>query len=160
MDEAVTNHATLGGHLLRDGIEDLSDEGVQVRREVGAQIVQMKAREFMNTRVVLDYHYEGSRLVVPDECARRPAPNAQCYVPCACPGHLALHLWLDNGSSLYDGFGPGFTLLVTDGSDDAPSAVDRAIRDAHANVPLTVLAPHLAGLADPYEARHVLIRPD
>ena len=41
------------------------------------------------------------------------------YVPSAHPGCLAPHLWLADGSSLYDHFGPGFTLLVTEGDERA-----------------------------------------
>lgn len=168
IDEAVTNHATLGGHLLRDGIEDDSHAGAQVRREAGEQIVQMKAREFINRRVVLGYHYEGSRIVVADA---RPAPHAErsadAYVPSARPGHLAPHAWLDDGTSLYDGFGQGFTLLVTsDENDDRVVAderrtLERARSDAAiAETPLAVLAPRHAHLRELYEARYALIRPD
>lgn len=167
IDEAVTNHATLSGHLLRDGIEEVSPAGAQVRREAGEQILQMKAREFMNRRVVLGYHYEGSGIVVPDDKSHSHAADSPAYVPCARPGHLAPHAWLDDGSSLYDSFGQGFTLLVTGNADggsasaDERHAVERARRDAEvAATPLVVLAPRNAHLPELYEARYALIRPD
>jgi 2-polyprenyl-6-methoxyphenol hydroxylase-like FAD-dependent oxidoreductase len=161
IDEAVTNHATLSGHLLRDGIEDASHAGAQVRREAGEQILQMKAREFMNRRVVLGYHYEGSSLVVPDERAQTHTVS-DAYVPSARPGHLAPHVWLDDGSSLYDGFGQGFTLLVTgEADDDERRAIEQAPHDAEiAGTPFVVLAPRHAHLPELYQARYVLIRPD
>ena len=170
IDEAVTNHATLSGHLLREGLEGDTEASAQVRREVGEKIRQIKAREFINRRVVLGYHYEGSELVVPDGNAKETQhQRVLCsseYVPCALPGHLAPHVWLDDGSSLYDGFDQGFTLLVTGGANDNLSAedrdaIERAGRDAaEASIPLAVLTPRHSQLPDLYEARYALIRPD
>jgi hypothetical protein len=80
------------------------------------------------------------------------------YVPCAYPGCLAPHLWLADGSSLYDHFGQGFTLLITDG--DAGAAEDLAARAAARGIPFKVLAPADKRLRGRYEARFALIRPD
>ncbi len=162
MDEAVTNHATLSGHLLRDGIEDATEAGAQIRRKAGEHIRELKAREFINRRVVLGYHYEGSSIVARDDKPGHPV-NTGYYMPCARPGHLAPHIWLDDGSSLYDGFGQGFTLLVTSPSTDdtARDVIERARRDAAAtHVPLTILAPHDQRLPNLYHASYALIRPD
>src|SRR5262249_21665260 len=68
------------------------------------------------------------------------------------------HLWLADGSSLYDHFGPGFVLLVTDG--DAREAQRLAEAAANRNVPLKILAPMNERLRQRYEARFALIRPD
>src|SRR5204863_280889 len=38
MDEAVANHSTLANDLKRDGIEDATDEGAAIRRDVGVRI--------------------------------------------------------------------------------------------------------------------------
>ena len=57
--------------------------------------------------------------------------------------------WLADGSSLYDHFGAGFTLLITDDST-APSV--------HTRVPLKVLRE--PSVRDLYQARSALIRPD
>jgi hypothetical protein len=59
------------------------------------------------------------------------------YVPSAHPGCLAPHLWLADGSSLYDHFGSGFTILVTDG--DASAADSLAKAAAKKGIPLKVL---------------------
>lgn len=80
------------------------------------------------------------------------------YVPSAHPGCLAPHLWLADGSSLYDHFGSGFTLLVTEG--DASMADKLVNAAAKGNVPLKVLVPADARLRQRYEARYALIRPD
>jgi hypothetical protein len=80
------------------------------------------------------------------------------YVPSAHPGCLAPHLWLSDGSSLYDHFGTDFTLLVTD--DDEQPALSLASASAKRKIPLKVLALANARLRQRYEARFALIRPD
>ncbi|MES2582346.1 MAG: FAD-dependent monooxygenase [Pseudomonadota bacterium] len=158
IDEAVVNHGTLGNQLWRDGLEDDDAQGAVVRREVGARVAAAKLREFNTLGVVLGYSYNDSPVIVGDgsEAAR---PDFLNYVPSARPGHLAPHAWLHDGTSLYDHFGKGFTLLVTAGGGDA--GVEAARRAAHAaDVPLQVIHPLEAALASLYGARFTLIRPD
>jgi hypothetical protein len=86
---------------------------------------------------------------VVDDGSAPPSRDFKNYVPSAHPGCIAPHAWLKDGSSLYDHFGKGFTLLATDGQDAAvPSN----------GIPLKVLRQ--AGLRELYGARYVLIRPD
>lgn len=148
MDEAVANHALLPTHLWRAGLEDASPAGERLRHELGAQIKAAKIREFNTLGVVLGYNYSGSPIVVDDGSAPPPR-HFKDYVPSAHPGCLAPHAWLADGSSLYDHFGSGFTLLITDGSP-APSVKTR--------VPLTLLRQ--PSVRDLYQARYALIRPD
>ena len=148
MDEAVANHALLPKQMWREGLEDATPEGEGLRAEVGAQIKAAKIREFSTLGVVKGYHYSGSPMVVGDGSAPPPR-DFRNYVPSAHPGCLAPHAWLDDGSSLYDHFGQGFTLLVTDGSDVSLS--DRKI-------PLKIHKQ--PGLRELYQARYALIRPD
>ena len=158
LDEAVANHALLGNQLWQDGMEDDSERGAQLRHEVGTRIQGSKIREFNTLGVVLGYRYDDSPVIVADGSAG-PAYEFLNYVPSARPGCLAPHAWLHDGSSLYDHFGPGFTLLVTGVADaaDIDSASDGA---AVAGVPLKVLTPHEAVLGTLYQARYTLIRPD
>ena len=80
------------------------------------------------------------------------------YVPSAHPGCLAPHLWLSDGSSLYDHFGPGFTLLVTDGNSEEGWSLRGAARAR--SVPLKILKLDDTRLHGRYESRFALIRPD
>jgi hypothetical protein len=80
------------------------------------------------------------------------------YAPSAYPGCLAPHLWLSDGTSLYDHFGHGFTLLVCDGDQDDALPLRDAAGALH--VPLTVASPGDPRLRARYGARFVLIRPD
>jgi 2-polyprenyl-6-methoxyphenol hydroxylase-like FAD-dependent oxidoreductase len=158
MDEAVANHSVLGHALAMEGIEAEGPTGEAVRARVGARIQADKLREFHTLGVVLGYHYAGSPVVVADGTAppRRDFVN---YVPSASPGCRAPHVWLHDGTSLYDHFGAGFTLLVAPDAD--ASAIQAAEREAlDAGAPLTVLRHPVAALADLYGARLALIRPD
>ena len=79
-------------------------------------------REFKTLGIVLGMRYVNSPIIVADG-SMPPPEHFMLYVPSAHPGCLAPHLWLADGSSLYDHFGPGFTLLVTDGDErDQPTA--------------------------------------
>ncbi|WP_394788192.1 FAD-dependent monooxygenase [Rhodoferax sp.] len=158
MDEAVANHALLGKQLFQPGLEDSSEAGAQLRSQVGARIQVAKLREFNTLGVVLGYRYEGSPVIVPDGTPA-PAPDFLNYLPSARPGGLAPHAWLHDGSSLYDHFGPGFTLLAT-GDADA-KVLAQAQREAQAlGVPLKVIRPQEPVLQQLYQARYTLIRPD
>jgi 2-polyprenyl-6-methoxyphenol hydroxylase-like FAD-dependent oxidoreductase len=160
MDEAVANHAVLGQQLTQDGSEDDGPLGVKLRAQIGAAIREVKGREFNTLGVVLGSHYHGSAIVATEEGP--PPPDQVAHAtPSAYPGSLAPHAWLADGSSLYDGFGPGYTLLATGGWNAADLL--QARRDAaDTGVPLTVYQPEADGAALPelYQARLALIRPD
>lgn len=158
IDEAVSNHSTLGNQLWQDGLEGDDARGADLRREVGERVAAAKLREFNTLGVVLGYRYEGSPVIVGDGSAPPPMDFLN-YVPSARPGHLAPHAWLHDGSSLYDHFGSGFTLLVTDAS--RPDEIDAARRAAHeTGVLLNVAQPREPALRELYRARYALIRPD
>lgn len=158
MEEAQRNHATLSNQLAAAGLEDEGEEGDRLRREIGARIQSTKMREFVTLGVVLGYRYETSPVIVPDGTPA-PALDFINYVPNSRPGSLAPHAWLHDGSSLYDRFGRGFTLLA--GADAAAGDLDLARSQAAAcGVPLEVLQPQEGGVANLYPCRYTLIRPD
>ena len=156
IEEAETNYATVGNQLVRPLIEVPGPEGEETRREVGDEILRTKWREFKTLGVVLGYRYAHSPILVPDGTAP-PPEHPSDYVPAAVPGCLAPHAWLADGSSLYDHFGPGYTLLATDGTDGAQPLLDAAARR---RVPVSLFAPDEPRLHGLYGARFALIRPD
>ncbi len=158
LDEAVANHAMLGNQLWKDGLDIDSEAGAALRREVGGRIQATKMREFTTLGVMLGYRYDDSPVIVPDG-SHAPGHDYVNYVPTSRPGARAPHAWMHDGTSLFDHFGAGFTLLA---SKDAPSeAIDQArVQAQHAGVPLKVLQPHEAGIAELYPTRFTLIRPD
>ena len=158
MAEAEKNHATLSNQLAAAGLEDEGEEGDRLRREIGARIQSTKMREFVTLGVVLGYRYEASPVIVPDGTPA-PALDFINYVPNSRPGSLAPHAWLHDGSSLYDRFGRGFTLLA--GADAAAGDLGLARSQAAAcGMPLEVLQPQEGGVANLYPSRYTLIRPD
>ncbi|MBP7338616.1 FAD-dependent oxidoreductase [Niveispirillum sp.] len=156
IDEAVANHpASLPLDML-SVIEEASPRGEAVRTGVGARIAATKGREFHTLGTVLGLSYAGSPIVAVDP-ESPPAHDAQNYRPSAVPGCLAPHAWLPDGRSLYDLFGPGFTLLA------APEAAGLAAAQADAarlGVPLRIVQPDGIDLRALYGARLALIRPD
>jgi 2-polyprenyl-6-methoxyphenol hydroxylase-like FAD-dependent oxidoreductase len=108
--------------------------------------------------------YDGSPIIVPD--GEPPAdvfPDTYDeYVPSGVPGGRAPHLWLDaergQGSSLFDRFGKGFTLLRCEPCAANAQALERAM--ARRGIPFVVL-----DVAQPegralYGCDLALIRPD
>lgn len=155
--ESVINYATVGNQLVRPGLEDPGPIGDATRKEVGEIIQATKIREFKTLGIVLGARYQDSPIVVSDG-SEPPAEHSMLYVPSAHPGCLAPHLWLADSSSLYDHFGQGFTLLVTEGEAGEGNAIAREARAF--GVPLKVFAPGDIRLRSRYEARFALIRPD
>ena len=158
LEEAVINYSTVGNQLVQPALEDPGPVGDATRREVGDVIAAAKLREFRTLGVVLGYRYSDSPIIVSDG-SDPPAEHFMLYQPSAHPGCLAPHLWLRDGSSLYDHFGQGFTLLVTDSAgcrevDEFTSVAKRL------DLPLQVFTPDDDRLRDRYGARFALIRPD
>ena len=158
LDEAVANHTVLGNQLWQNGLEDDNETGAQLRREVGARIQSTKMREFATLGVVLGYRYDDSPVIASDG-SEAPGHDFINYVPTSRPGAIAPHAWLHDGSSLYDHFGKGFTLLAN--KDASQSSIEGARAQAHlAGVPLKVVQPREAGMQSLYPTRLTLIRPD
>jgi 2-polyprenyl-6-methoxyphenol hydroxylase-like FAD-dependent oxidoreductase len=155
--EAVYNYASTSNQLVRPALEEEGFIGEATRREVADIIQATKVREFKTLGVILGMRYEDSPIIVPDG-SNPPADHFMLYVPSAHPGCLAPHLWLPDGSSLYDHFGEGFSLLITDGGADASDPLVAAA--ARHKVPLKVLALSDSRLCSRYEAAFTLIRPD
>jgi len=154
--ESVVNYATVGNQLVRPALEAVGSEGEAVRRDVGEVIQATKGREFYTLGLVLGARYDDSPVLVPDG-TQPPPQHFSEYVPTARPGSLAPHAWLADGSSLYDHFGPGLTLLVLGGAD----GVDVLAGEAHhRGIPFKVKMLAEPGLRDRYGARFALIRPD
>jgi len=156
IDEAVANFAVFA-ERPSSAIEEATDEGEAMRRNLGLQLQATKRREFDSLGIVLGLCYQ-SRWIA-EEAGDPPPVEAINYVPSARAGCLAPHAWLPDGRSLYDLFGPGFILLVADGGDE--NEVQKAVAQAEAlHVPLEVVRPKGLDIALLYGADLTLIRPD
>ncbi|WP_395336372.1 FAD-dependent oxidoreductase [Novosphingobium sp. BL-8H] len=157
IDEAMANFAIYTA-AIPPAIEDDSPEGIALRDRLGQSIQASKGREFNTLGTVLGLGYEGSPLVA-QEPGEPPAHDSQTYVPSARPGYLAPHAWLEDGRSLYDLFGPGFSLIVSADADE--TEVSKAVSQAaEMGAPLTVVRPEGVPVAELYQADLSLVRPD
>jgi 2-polyprenyl-6-methoxyphenol hydroxylase-like FAD-dependent oxidoreductase len=158
IEEAVANYSTLSDQLLKDDLDADGPQGERARAAVAKEIVATKTREFDTLGVVLGSRYDDSPIITGDG-SEPPAEHYADFAPSAHPGCLAPHAWLDDGSSLYDHFGLGFSLLLLNDTA-ATLAQDIEAAAASAGVPLTVLDLRSSALDALYAAPLALIRPD
>jgi len=139
-----------------DELDEEGPKGDEFRSRLG---VDLKDQEKLisSSGTLLGYRYEGSPIIVSDDTPE-PADNPRTYIPIARPGHRAPHIWLEEGVSLLDLLGAGFTLLDFGGEE-----VDLApIKDAAKKIglPLEIVFINDDDAAALYERRLVLVRPD
>jgi hypothetical protein len=114
--------------------------------------------------VQIGSRYDGSPVIVADGT---PPPDIfpetyDEYVPSGLPGGRAPHLWLDDrrviGSSLFDQFGRGFTLLRFDSNAADTAPLERVA--AARGIPLKILDVAQPAGRRLYGCNLALIRPD
>ena len=137
-------------------IEEDSAAGAAARAEVGRSAAGF-AEEFGSIGIQLGARYNDSRIVVTDG-STPPPDDPFVYVPSACPGGRAPHGWLPDRASLFDCFGPGFTLLRL-GGDSRDDAAFRSLA-ARTSIPMKLLTIDVPALRDLYGTDLALIRPD
>ena len=159
LQEAAGNHARISNNLVEKDIEADTSEGLAARQRVGQRIQAEKLSEFYTLGTILGDRYSGSPVVQQASGATAAPRDFLNYLPSSAPGGRAPHAWLHDGSSLYDHFGQGFTLLALPGASDA--SVKAAMVDAHRlGVPVIVFKSDNPALAGLYQHRLTLIRPD
>jgi len=149
----------IGDIDIAPSLEDDSDAGAMARRDLGA-LLSTCGEQYNSIGVQLGARYDGSPIVA--AAGAPPADSFDSYTPSSVPGGRAPHAWIDEsrgrGSSLYDRFGSGFTLLRL-----GPHASDAGALTAAAaarKVPLTTLDVADRDIRDLYECDLALIRPD
>jgi 2-polyprenyl-6-methoxyphenol hydroxylase-like FAD-dependent oxidoreductase len=111
--------------------------------------------EFASLGIQLGARYDGSAIIADDGTAP-PPDSAVDYIPSACPGGRAPHYWIEDRRSLYDTFGPGFTLLRFGAAGGEGLLSEAAAR----GIPVQVADVPEDGARDLYERNLALIRPD
>ncbi|WP_395349106.1 FAD-dependent oxidoreductase [Variovorax sp. UC122_21] len=138
-------------------IEAPGPEGDALRADIGQEAYELNVQQFCCAGLNFGYFYTGSPIIVPDGEHVPPAYSMGAFTASTVPGCRAPHFWLADGRSLYDAFGPGYTLLRFDRSADV-RALERAA-DAY-RMPLTVLDIDAAVVPPAYAHRLVLCRAD
>lgn len=155
MARAFADHI---GHFRPDPyLEEESPRGERARRQAGEFLLDHLRQEFNIPGITFGVRYDGSPIVVGDGSAP-PLDSVNSYTPTGCPGGRAPHSWLADGCSLFDRFGPDFTLLALGAAGGAgiPAMVDAAATD----IPVTVRELPDPALRALYGADFALIRPD
>jgi 2-polyprenyl-6-methoxyphenol hydroxylase-like FAD-dependent oxidoreductase len=159
LQEAGSNHAKFSNALFEPGLEDETEAGMATRRRVGKRINAEKLSEFYTLGTILGDCYSDSPVVQQSNAWTAAERDFLNYVPSSAPGSRAPHAWLHDGSSLFDCFGLGFTLLVL--PDASQSCAEAAAESAkRARIPLKILRSDNPALKSLYGRNLTLIRPD
>lgn len=138
-------------------LEEDGPAGAAARVAAGAHFNEHARKEFDIPGVTFGGRYDASPVIAADGTPP-PKDAANDYAPTARPGGRPPHLWLDGERSLYDLFGPDWTLLRLGAAPPAADGWARAAR--RAGVDLAVVDVPLQEASALYEADLALIRPD
>lgn len=137
-------------------IEAPGEHGERIRAETGRELYELNVRQYCCGGLNFGYFYDHSPLIAYDGEAA-PGYTMDTFTPSTVPGCRTPHFWLEGHKSLYDAFGPGYTLIRTDPAVSAAPLLDAA---RSRGVPLTVLDVPAALAGDVYRHKLVLSRPD
>jgi 2-polyprenyl-6-methoxyphenol hydroxylase-like FAD-dependent oxidoreductase len=130
-------------------------EALARRSEAGRRVAALGNAENECWGTEHGYRYDVSPVVCA-EAGTAPAFDPLRYTPSTWPGSRLPHVFLADGSAVYDQLGTQFTLLVLDESDT--SALERAADQRR--IPLAVLRIKDANAARIYQRKLILVRPD
>lgn len=156
IDGSAHNNKVWGKALVRPHMEEDSERGEKARADVRDFVIKEKTRQFRSLGAQLGYRYTSSPIVVSDGTELPPLDYGD-YTPSSVPGCRAPHIWLQDGTSIYDYFGSGFCLLRLSTQADT-TALEEAAADV--GLPLKVWDIHNEQASALYEKGLVLIRPD
>jgi len=139
-------------------ILDDTPEAEAMRRSIGKRIKDATRVEWQSWGLQVGYRYEGSPICVPDGTPPTPDDYSQ-YVPTARPGSRAPHVWVAPNKSVFDLFGPDFTLLAFAGAREQEVVKWREAADAR-GLPLRIERVDSPAAAQLYAFPLVLVRPD
>jgi 2-polyprenyl-6-methoxyphenol hydroxylase-like FAD-dependent oxidoreductase len=132
-------------------LEDDSAAGEGARGRLGAEYYAVNLPQFCAAGLNFGYFYDRSPIIAYDG-EPHPPYTMGSFEASTVPGCRAPHFWLPDGRSVYDAFGPGYTLLRFDPRVAVASLLGAAERSG---VPVKLLdvAPGTA----PDEYRHALV---
>ena len=147
---------SIGHFVPTPELEDDGPEGERSRIAAGEYLENHARTEFNIPGITFGGRYDGSPAIISDG-TEPPPDSANEYIQSACPGGRAPHGWLDGDQSLFDKFGPEFTLLRMAGDADT-GTIEKAA--SALDVPLAIVDVSNQTLKDIYQANLAIIRPD
>jgi len=137
-------------------IEAPGGEADALRAEIGQEAYDLNVQQFCCAGLNFGYFYSNSPILT-DDGEAPPVYSMGSFTPSTVPGCRAPHFWLPDGRSLYDAFGPAYTLLRFDRSAEVAALVAAA---QGRRVPLTVLDIDASDVPPAYRHKLVLCRTD
>ena len=136
-----------------------TEDGKKLRAQITHQL-QEHDGENKDHGIELDYRYNHSPVIVPDEKSTEPVWNRAQYTPSTWPGARAPHVFLADGeTSIFDLFGRYYTFI--DFSKDGKVAKTFEAMAKSLAIPLKVVClPNEAHAQDVWGRSAFLIRPD
>jgi 2-polyprenyl-6-methoxyphenol hydroxylase-like FAD-dependent oxidoreductase len=131
-------------------IEEHSPAGEAARAAAGQAAYELNVNQFCCAGLNFGYYYDASPIIVADG-EPAPAYSMGSFEASTVPGCRVPHLWLEDGRSLYDAFGPGYTLLRSNRSVDVQALLEQARRR---EMPLAIVELEMLSLPPAY--RHAL----
>jgi 2-polyprenyl-6-methoxyphenol hydroxylase-like FAD-dependent oxidoreductase len=110
-----------------DAIEQLGPAGDALRARVGREAYEVNVGQFCCGGLNFGYFYEDSPIIAYDG-EMPPTYTIYDFKQSTVPGCRTPHLWLRDGSSLYDALGSDFALLRFDPKVEISGLVDAAAR--------------------------------
>jgi 2-polyprenyl-6-methoxyphenol hydroxylase-like FAD-dependent oxidoreductase len=148
---------SIGNFVPNAALESDGEDGDRARAEAGAYLGDHAKREFDIPGVTFGGRYDGSTAIIAED-APLPADQANAYVPTASPGGRPPHLWLEDGTSLYDLFGFEWSLLAFGTEESVVDSFARAAK--RLGIDLRIVRLPNEAIRQLYEADYALIRPD
>ncbi len=137
-------------------IEDDTPEGEAARLRLGRLAYDLNVQQYCCGGLNFGYYYDNSPIIAYDG-EKQPEYSMADFTPSTVPGCRTPHLWLADGTSLYDAMGPEYTLLRRDRSVAVEPLLDAA---AARGVPMKLVELVSDEGAPIYKQALVLSRPD
>lgn len=137
----VMNHAQKmikARRAVPHNIEDLDAEGEAARQLIGAEAYDLNVQQFCCEGLNFGYFYEKSP-IISHESEAAPDYSMGAFTPSTLPGCRAPHFWLNDGTSLYDLLGNGYSLLRFDQSIDVHALLQNTSAE---NIPFKLIDLH------------------
>ena len=137
-------------------IEAADAQGQAARDRIAREAYELNVQQFCCGGLNFGYYYDRSPIIVADGEAP-PAYSMGAFTESTVPGCRAPHFWLEDGRSLYDALGQGYTLLRFN-----PRAQVSALQAAAARrgMPLALLDVPGRDVPAPYRHALVIVRED
>jgi 2-polyprenyl-6-methoxyphenol hydroxylase-like FAD-dependent oxidoreductase len=144
--------------MIRPELREESPRGAAHRRELAEQIPRIHGPMYESLGVELGFRYSNSSVICPDGTPE-PDYDPAHFTPTTWPGGRLPHVFLSDGTAIFDRLGRGFTLVVT--QDGEATEIDRfSSAAATRKLPLDVLVVDEPWIQKLYERKFILVRPD